>query len=159
VSLALLIAACGETPPSAYRHSRDQLLAAVPAAVFDQDLHPCFRTVAGEPSRLTDEDCYRFGKPQRRSGVWANGFEEGRFYPNVSAQPSPEARTDFWLEMKPGAIPASQKPQVSLKMKATRYVRLDFIGRQTAVPGAYGHMGMAKHLIIVDRVLQAKALN
>jgi hypothetical protein len=38
-------------------------------------------------------------------------------------------------------------------------VYLDFIGRRTAVQGSYGHMGAAKNIVIVDRVLAARLLS
>jgi hypothetical protein len=37
-------------------------------------------------------------------------------------------------------------------------VYLDFIGRRTAVAGGYGDMGLARHIVVVDRVLGAKVL-
>jgi len=36
---------------------------------------------------------------------------------------------------------------------------LEFIGRRTLVEGSYGHMGLAKHLIVVDRIIDEKAVD
>jgi hypothetical protein len=42
------------------------------------------------------------------------------------------------------------------KRPEPRYVRLDFIGRRTAVSGRYGHMGLSVHYVVVDRIISAR---
>ena len=92
-------------------------------------------------------------------GVWANGFEEASFYPNLTTPPG-EMESDLWLEvLQSTPTPKGQEGLFDIQPGKTNYILLDFVGRRTSVAGHYGHLGLAKHLIIVDRVVSAKALN
>ena len=156
---AVLLCSCNSNPPSAYKHGRDQFFAVVPGTMFDDDFYPCFRGADGQPTRLSDEECYRFNAPERMRGVWANGFEEGSFYPNRTRPPG-ETQSDLWLELLwTSTIPKGQERLFNFETGKTNYILLDFVGRRTSVAGSYGHLGLAKHLIIVDRVVSAKKLN
>lgn len=147
--LAFAISGCSDgTPPSAYKHVRDQL-----RAVTGLDV-PCFRTIEGEPGRLPDRDCYQFGEPKRMQGVVNSGFESGSFYQQRTAPPSPGDRSDTWLRLEPVMLPNSARRAC----EDGCVVWLDFVGRQTTVDGSYGHMGLAKHLIVADKIIGAKVL-
>ncbi len=37
-----------------------------------------------------------------------------------------------------------------------RYRFIEFVGRKSAYPGAYGHFGMSRQYIVVDRVLAVR---
>ncbi|HET6941359.1 MAG TPA: hypothetical protein VFH89_04265 [Sphingomicrobium sp.] len=157
--LAVLVGSCNANPPSAYQHSRDQFFAVIPGTIFDDDFYPCFRSANGQPTRLSDAECYRFNAPQRMRGVWANGFEEGRFYPDLTTRPG-ETASDLCLEvLRTTPVPKGQDRLFDIEPGKTSYILLDFVGRRTSVAGRYGHLGLAKHLIIVDRVVSAKELN
>jgi hypothetical protein len=156
VFLALLLAGCGDgNPPSAYKHSRDQLFAVVPLPMVDGDFVPCFRTINGEPGRLTDAECYNFTDPQRMRGVAVTGFETGSFYPGRATLPQNGEASDIWVEIDPRLLPADARNDC----RKGCVLYLDFVGRRTAVAGRYGHLGVSKHQIVVDRVLRATRLN
>jgi hypothetical protein len=87
-------------------------------------------------------------------GVAKTGFETGSFYPGRTTPPGDEERSDFWVELDPRVLPRAVRTKCSQKCS----VYLNFIGRRTVVQGNYGHMGLAKQLIVVDRVLEAEAL-
>lgn len=101
---------------------------------------------------------------QRYRGVWLDEFEGSAFYENAtdaktvmtaykrdfaSAKPSDE--TLGWNSGVNAKLPANDKGY-------SRMVALDFIGRRTAYTGHYGHMGMSKSEIIVDRVFSARVI-
>jgi hypothetical protein len=156
-----LLLGCG-TPPAAYSHAQDKLFAAVPLLVlFNDDFQPCFRTVNGKPTRLSDRECYRFGQPHHIRGVAITGFEAGEFYRGWTRVPPAGAPTDDYLQfdgrtLASGAM-KDARTKCSRKMGCTVY--LDFIGRRTAVQGTYGNGGLSKNIVIVDRLLAARLLN
>jgi len=156
---SLVLVGCSNgTPSAAYNHAWDKLLAAVPLVIFDQDLQPCFRTINGEPSKLPTAECYRFAAPQPMRGLAITGFEAGYFYPGWTHPPPANVRTDFRLQLDDRTL-ASGPMKLARGKCSGRFgctVYLDFIGRRTAVPGSYGHMGAGKHIVIVDRVIKAK---
>jgi len=156
VLVTLLLAGCGGgNPPSAYKHARDQFSAFVPLPMIDADFVPCFRTINGEPGRLADADCYNFTEPQRMRGVAITRFETGSFYPGRSTLPPGDDGSDIWVEIDPRVLPAN----VRSDCRRGCALYLDFVGRRTAVAGHYGHLGMSKHQIVVDRVLSATRLD
>jgi len=156
VAASLVLGGCSEgTPPSAYQHARDRFFATVPLTMFDDDFYPCFRTVDGQPARLSAADCYRLTAPRRMRGVARTGFETGSFYPGRTTLPQADERSDLWIELDPRVL----APDVRRSCAEGCAVYLDFIGRRTAVRGRYGHMGLASHIVIVDRVLSARVLD
>lgn len=153
---SLLLVGCGNgTPPSAYQHLRDQFFAAVPLAFIDDDFMPCFRSSDGQPARLSDRECYRLAEPQRMRGVAVTGFEAGSFYPALRTLPQQGQRSEFWLELEPRVLPLNVRNRCIQGCA----VYLDFIGRRTVARGSYGHMGLATHMVVVDRVFGAKVLD
>ena len=152
--MTLLLGGCDSTPPSAYNHWRDGFFAVVPLPMIDADFEACFRTIDGEPGRLSDSECYRLMKPERMRGVVITGFETGAFFPERTALPKPGERSDFWVKPDPSLLAADVRSDCSERCA----LYLEFIGRRTAVEGSYGHMGLAKHIIVVDRVLRASVL-
>jgi hypothetical protein len=147
----------GDTPPSAYRHSRDRLIATLGGSVFGQQ--PCFRTINGQPRVLSIALCYRLEKQRRVRGIWTKAFEESAFYPNRTLPPTqadPDSR--IWLELEPGILPERQQRDLERKCGGSCSIYLDFVGRRTSVKGRYGHMGMSDHYLVVDRVFKAEVL-
>jgi hypothetical protein len=143
-------------PPSAYRHSRDRIIAALGGRVFGQQ--PCFRTINGQEGVLSTELCYRMDPPRRMSGIWAKNFEQSGFYPDLTAPPSGiAADSQIWLEPDGGGLPISTQEQLEASCHGC-FLYLDFIGRRTSVAGVYGHMGSARHYVVVDRLIEAKVL-
>jgi hypothetical protein len=115
---------------------------------------PCFRTINGQPGRLPDADCYRFSGAQRIRGVAALGFESGSFYAGRTTTPAPAEGSDLWLSLEPNLLSG----ELRSRCQQGCFLSLDFIGRRTAVEGSYGHMGSAKHLIVIDRLTDVKPL-
>ena len=146
--------ACSGSPPAAYEHPRDQVFAAIPLTMIDADFAPCFRTINGRSARLADAACYSFTNAERMRGVSISGFETRSFYPGRSTLPQGGERSGFWMELDPRLLPTD----VRSRCREGCALRLDFIGRRTAVQDAYGHMGMAGHIVLVDRVLEATLL-
>jgi len=101
------------------------------------------------------EDCYRFSEPRRMRGVAITGFETGDFFAGRTTVPKENQSSDIWIEVDPGVLPTNVRD--SCRTGCSIY--LDFLGRRTAVEGHYGHMGMSKHQIVVDRVLYARLLD
>ena len=147
---ALLASSCSNGPsPSAYKHFKDKVW-----AVTRWDV-PCDRTIGGRPSRLPDADCYRFNEAQRLLGVAQLGFEADVYYPGNAKLPTPHQESDFRVSVEPSLLPAT----IRTRCEKSCVVALDFIGRRTTVEGGYGHAGLGRHLIVVDRILGAKALD
>ena len=147
---ALLASSCSKgPPPSAYKHFRDQVWGVISWEV------PCSRTIGGRPDRLPDADCYRFKEPRRLRGVAELGFEADVFYPGRARPPTPDQESDFRVSVEPNLLPAT----IRSGCEKNCVVALDFIGRRTAVEGGYGHGGLGRHLILVDRIVDLKVLD
>jgi hypothetical protein len=100
--------------------------------------------------------------PRRFRGVWVDEFEGQRFIPEGTNPPewpeidstAPDFRKQFekarlatiWLDTERVEVPRRSRTDTP------RYF-IEFVGRQTMFPGAYGHMGMSGHEIIVDHVI------
>jgi hypothetical protein len=61
----------------------------------------------------------------------------------------------LWVELDPHVLPTNVRSRCSEGCA----VYLDFVGRRTAVQGNYGHLGLANHIVVVDRVLTANVLD
>jgi hypothetical protein len=113
---------------------------------------PCFRkehTPYGDTQGfIGSEKCYRFNRPERMRGVWLNEGEDAEFLPDATV--SPLVRT-----YSPDATSLEFRPENFLTGGHQAYT-IEFVGRRATYPGHYGHMGMSRHLIIVDEVLSAK---
>jgi len=79
----------------------------------------------------------------------------GDFFAGRTTVPKENQSSDIWIEVDPGVLPTNVRD--SCRTGCSIY--LDFLGRRTAVEGHYGHMGMSKHQIVVDRVLYARLLD
>jgi hypothetical protein len=88
-------------------------------------------------------------------GVSLTGFETCRFYPGRRTLGTPPGGSDLCISLDTRVLPARLRTECAKGCA----LYLDFIGRETVVSGAYGHMGSAKNLIIIDRVLAAKPLS
>jgi hypothetical protein len=95
------------------------------------------------------------GDPQRIRGVALRGFESGSFHPAPNALPAGSSPSDFWLSLEPRLLP----PELRKRCADGCKLALDFIGRRSVVEGGYGHMGLAKHLIVVDQIIAAKVVD
>lgn len=97
------------------------------------------------------DDCYKMSLPQRWQGLWRNAFESHVFCETPATRCKIEPYADpqppyTWIEFKSPVDPRVKQAEEGL-------YRIDFIGRRTVIPGNYGHLGLARHAIVVDRLL------
>lgn len=98
---------------------------------------------------MADDECFRFRKPERFRGLWRNEFEGSRFCPAPAQQCDYDTPgDDIWLDTERAL---RKGPDGAL-------YEVEFIGRQTAVKGHYGHMGGSDHDLIVDRLVSMKQI-
>lgn len=152
LSLLLLLGlcACSDRSSAPYKNPWDR--AAVQLGYAGWFYQPCYRKRTDAYGDvyvfIGSEECFRFNPPERMRGIWLNEFEGSAFLPNATVAPavwtySPDA---IWLE--------STGPEPLLSDGHPAYA-IEFIGRRATYPGSYGHMGMSRHLIIVDEVLSS----
>ena len=100
------------------------------------------------------EDCYKFEGQRRWKGLLRTGFETSRFCPAPAGECSDEAPGEHvWLAWKEGAGKSPYRGEAYGGLYA-----VDFIGRKTAYPGHYGHMGMSDQEIVGDRLISIKRI-
>lgn len=122
--------------------------------------HPCSRELTSKYgvviASLPTDQCFRMSKPHRMQGVWIDEFEGSRFLPGVRDVAQAEVTSGgIWLHIDTRKLPARyQEPN-----EKTRAFQIDLIGRQTAVPGRHGHMGMSAHEVIVDRLISIQPID
>lgn len=113
---------------------------------------PCYRKESDAYGDVQvfigSQKCFHFNPPERMRGIWLDEFEGSAFLPDVTASPvvwhySPDA---IWLEF------TQPEPLLADGQKA---YAVEFVGRRATYPGHYGHLGMSRHLILVDELLSA----
>lgn len=129
---------------------------------------PCTRHIEpGVIGSVPTDQCYKMEAPRRYRGIWIDEFEGQRFIPEGTIPPkwpegdpqAPGWREQFdraraasiWLNVERAKLPHRNR-------RGGRRVLIEFVGRKTLYPGAYGHMGMSGNEIIVDRVISVKEL-
>jgi hypothetical protein len=136
-------------PPEAYLRSEDQER----ARQLDPDNFPCsfIQHDGGHPAvaALPTDECVRMLPRQRYSGVWINEFEGSQFYPDRVTYPKTRDTT-IWLDVENVALGG-------LDPDGRGYLVV-FEGRRTMHPGLYGHLGSARHELIVDEVVSVRPL-
>lgn len=149
--------AANDPPAYAYRGWKNQLWIALGLQGF---WHPCYRRVEDEQRvvfhGLPTDRCYRMTPPRRMRGVWIDEFEGSQFVPG--ARDASQARPGLggiWLDVETNEIPGLFRSSEG----GLRAYRIDFIGRQTAVAGRYGHLSASDHTIIVDRLISARSMD
>lgn len=155
LSLLLLLGLCACSDRSSlaapYKNPWDR--AAIQLGYAGWVYQPCFRkeqTPYGDVQAfIGSKECFRFNPPERMRGIWLDEGEDAEFLPDATVSPvvrtySPDATS---LEFT--------RPEPLLTGGHQAYA-LEFVGRRATYPGHYGHMGMSRHLIIVDEVVSAK---
>lgn len=165
--VCLSVTACDKRAPplAAYRRPIDALASALPLRVFG--LYPCaslqkqdgIDVVVGVPV----DQCYKMLPPQRFRGIWLDEFEGSRFFEGsrdanaVKAEVRRRLGTAEGYEWLDWSGPNGNSiPQPTTQN--SRMVAIDFIGRRTAYPGRYGHMGVSRSEIVVDRIIAARLI-
>jgi hypothetical protein len=162
VATVLLLTACSPRPgapdPESYQRIRDRMIVRFhlePLAGY-----PCSYPTKVEGitvmATLDDDQCYRFNPPERIDGIWINEFENSALLtPTQFAKfNTPEGTIDGWLDIRT-ALPSR------LRDSHGRYdgnFHIVFIGRRSAYPGHFGHMGMAPNLVLVDKLISIERL-
>jgi hypothetical protein len=94
--------------------------------------------------------CFKMTKPLRWRGLWLDVFEGQRFCPAPARKCEDDGRRGhIWIRFPPDEKPTG-------KIATGRTFAIEFVGRRTLFPGAYGHMGIAEHEVLVDRVISIK---
>jgi hypothetical protein len=113
----------------------------------------------GSGGELWEERCYRFGPSGHMHGLWRNAFEGSQFCAAPArqcpdrppAQKVDHYRDNVWLQFRAFPRGWDDTPPGGLYL-------VDFIGRSSQYEGIFGHMGMSKYEVIVDRLLSIKLL-
>lgn len=140
----------GETPPQAYLDKADRWMAETGRSLPGRPV-PCAYTRIENGVEVTSsidtDKCVHMAPPKRWSGLWRNQFEGSRFCPAPVRECAPDTPgVGIWLSWDKGPDPSGG------------LYRVEFIGRRTAYPGRYGHLGVAEHEMIVDRMLAISEL-
>lgn len=112
----------------------------------------CWFRGQGVKMFVGEERCYRTLPPRRICGVWMPGLEQSLFFHDISdlsAVRSPHLEDLSWLDVVSGA---TGLPTTSHVMRRRVAYRLCFIGRESNYYGAYGHMGMSRTGVLLEKV-------
>lgn len=128
--------------------------------------YPCtYRIDTNVMGSLPTDQCFRMEPPQRYRGIWIDEFEGQQFVPEGQTVPdwprgdvrSAKGREAFdraraatiWLDVDHADVGHDWR-------NGGRRMFVEFIGRKTAYPGSYGHMGMSGHELIIDRMISMR---
>ncbi len=105
--------------------------------------------------------CYDFLPTRPYDGIYIDEFEGRRFVPIDWASGRNYTAPSIWFDIDE-ASDLRMAPvfanHVGKRDGKHRLWRVRFVGRETARPGGYGHMGMSKRLLLVDRMVKADLL-
>ncbi|MBM3928330.1 MAG: hypothetical protein FJ335_07720 [Sphingomonadales bacterium] len=151
--LLLSVCACSDRSSDAasYKKPLDRFVVQLG---FGFGYAPCYRRekdAFGEVMVfIGSEQCFRFDPPELMQGIWLDEFESSEFFPNATEMPAerPFSRDNIWLDFtRPEPLLAGRTGDQALA--------IEFVGRRATFPGSYGHMGMSRHLIVVDELRSA----
>ena len=114
----------------------------------------CFRALrregmSGWPDSV--DGCFEMLPAKRWGGVWNTGWEWSNFCQSPARDcPVYGEPGVMTMEFAPGAY---NGPDISSGLYA-----IEFVGRRTAKPGGYGHLGQYSHAIVVDRIVSLKKI-
>ena len=97
---------------------------------------------------IGEQRCYRTLPQRRICGLWVPGFEQSLFFHEVSDLSAiHNIRTEDlpWLEIADGAT------GLPTPRNGSAY-RICFLGRESDYYGSYGHMGMSRTGILLEKV-------
>jgi hypothetical protein len=102
------------------------------------------------------DECFTFESPRRWKGVWINAFEGSQFcLPPVRRTCQQEGSGSYDNVV---SLEFSHSPSVQDHLVPGGVYLVDFIGRRSHGAGTFGHMGVARNDIIVDRMISMKQL-
>jgi hypothetical protein len=112
----------------------------------------CWFRAQGVKMFYGEPRCYRTLPQRRICGVWMPGFEQSLFLHDVADLSAVRAihYEDLpWLEVANGA---TGLPTTNDIMSHRAAYRLCFVGRESDYYGAYGHMGMSRTGVLLEKV-------
>jgi hypothetical protein len=167
---AVLLAAIGlagcdrNAPPiAAYNNPIDGYARILPLDVFG--IYSCAKanTARGETfiEGIPFDQCYKMLPAKRMRGIWLNEFEGSRFFEGMTHRDQVKAalRDKRAAKLWPfGEWLGWGKAREPETRPRSQMVLIDFVGRRTAFPGRYGHMGGSSSGVLVDKVLSTKVI-
>ena len=100
---------------------------------------------------INNPACFEMQPRRRWTGVWNKGWEWTSFCEGSgSGCPIASERGATWLTFADGARPRWE-PKDGLH-------RVEFVGRRSAAPGNFGHLGQYDHLMVVDQLISIAPL-
>lgn len=100
---------------------------------------------------INNPACFEMQPRRRWTGVWNKGWEWTSFCEGSGTDcPIASERGAIWLTFADGAHPRWE-PKDGLH-------RIEFVGRRSAAPGHFGHLGQYDHLMVVDRLISTALL-
>ena len=153
---ALLVAACSRAQPSGGNGQTG------PVGTLEGNRQggPAAPPAGGDDACRPGYDCADLAPAERMRGVWVTGFERSAFVPNATAAPAygDPAPDRIWLDFADGSPPDPALRAELDKMGTTAAVALEFIGRRSRGPGNFGHMGGAREMVRVERIISARII-
>lgn len=159
--IGFALAACSprgwrDTPAEGYRNWWDRTRVALGLeGILGYACTRSVRDKGGETvvESLPPDQCYRFNPPERIEGVWLNEFE-GSVLLTQKEYASGQIPDDHaWVEI------SEQAPQASREYPMQTAYQVTFIGRRASRAGMYGHLGMSRNLVLVDRMLSIQPIS
>lgn len=103
------------------------------------------------------EQCFKFATAQRWTGYWRSDFEMSQFCVRLEAKCFYGEPSDMtWLSFTDDAEKISDPPIIKNAGNNRGFFAIEFVGRKTSLRGMHGHMGMAPHAILVDKVISMR---
>ena len=159
VCLLAALAACSPEA-AAYRNPFDRLVVELGLVGFS-GYYPCSEPTDEVVASLDSEDCYRFDAPRRMRGIWLVAHETSELLPEATRSPAVWDITDenqTYLEIGDWGIVETLPPPVGgTGPGAPNAYLIEFIGRRALHPGLYGGGSGARHMVILDELLSARA--
>ena len=166
LTLVAALAACSQKA-APFKNPYDRLMSDL-GQLFGFAYFPCTYVEVVDGLRVITgpgvEHCYLFDPPERIRGVWMPGLEASEFLPDAASAPKlwtpwDEDRDTTWLQVDWPSIESRLPPPVEVEGEAdTAAYLIEFIGRRASYPDRYGHGGLADRLIILDRLISARAI-
>lgn len=137
--------------PQRYVNWKDRFRTSIPIAIIFG--LPCAHRQLGYIEYRLGPECYRYDAPKRYRGVWMHEFEGSYFYEGPQKLPQLVSKSGLtWLDARLPPYPLQPWARYHL-------VEIEFIGRRTTVPGNYGHGGLSRHEIQIERVIAFRPLS
>jgi len=112
---------------------------------------PCSTRVGRSIEYDRGLNCIRFDPPRRFKGVWQNEFEGSYFVEGAKrASQLDEAKELTWLD-----VADNMRRELAYR---DSIVEIEFVGRKTSMPGDYGHGGLSKHEIVLEKMINYRPL-